>query len=191
MGNVRLTIDGRPVVVEGGETVLEAARSAGIFIPTICDHKDLTPYGACRMCIVEIEGIRGFPTSCTTPAADGMVVKTQTEELVTLRRRILELMLSGHPNSCLSAKIANCASSTVPGRARRGEPRAVAFAATGRNAPFATWHSMPDPGILNSPPFIQPTTWNATIPSWTGITTSVFCAGDARGSARRSTANPQ
>jgi NAD(P)H-flavin reductase/ferredoxin len=101
MGNVRLTIDGRPVVVEGGETVLEAARSAGIFIPTICDHKDLTPYGACRMCIVEIEGIRGFPTSCTTPAADGMVVKTQTEELVTLRRRILELMLSGHPNSCL------------------------------------------------------------------------------------------
>ena len=59
MGSISLTIDGRTVEVEAGKTVLEAARTAGIHIPTICDHKDLNPYGSCRMCIVEIEGGRG------------------------------------------------------------------------------------------------------------------------------------
>ena len=101
MGKISLTIDGRTVEAESGATVLQAARGAGIGIPTLCDHKDLSPYGACRMCIVEIEGVRGLPTSCTTPAAPGMVVKTQTDELRTQRNRTLELMLSGHPNSCL------------------------------------------------------------------------------------------
>ena len=102
MGKISLTIDGRTIEVEEGATVLDAARSAGIRIPTICDHKDLSPYGACRMCVVEIEGVRGYPTSCTTPATEGMIVRTQTEELGVLRRRILELTLSGHPNSCLA-----------------------------------------------------------------------------------------
>lgn len=101
MGKIRLTIDGLAVEVEEGGTVLDAARAAGIKIPTVCDHKDLAPHGSCRMCIVEIEGVRGYPTSCTTPAAPGMVVKTGTEDLANLRSRILELMLSGHPNSCL------------------------------------------------------------------------------------------
>ncbi len=101
MGKISLTIDGRRVEVDEGRTVLEAATEAGITIPTICDHKDLSPFGACRMCIVEIDGVRGFPTSCTTPAAPGMVVRTQSEELRTLRNRTLELMLSGHPNGCL------------------------------------------------------------------------------------------
>ncbi len=101
MGKISLTIDGRGIEVDEGRTVLQAAREAGITIPTICDHKDLSPFGACRMCIVEIDGVRGFPTSCTTPAAAGMVVRTQSDELRTLRNRILELMLSGHPNSCL------------------------------------------------------------------------------------------
>lgn len=101
MAEIHLTIDGRTVAVRPGATVLQAARQAGIPIPTICDHKDLSPYGACRMCIVEIEGVRGFPTSCTTPAAEGMQVRTKSPELETLRRRTLELMLSGHPNSCL------------------------------------------------------------------------------------------
>jgi len=101
MGSISLTIDGRTVEVEAGKTVLQAAREAGITIPTICDHKDLNPYGACRMCIVEIEGVRGFPTSCTTPATPGMQVTTQSERLSTLRNRTLEMMFSGHPNSCL------------------------------------------------------------------------------------------
>ena len=101
MRKISLTIDGRGIEVDEGRTVLQAATEAGITIPTICDHKDLSPFGACRMCIVEIEGVRGFPTSCTTPAAAGMVVRTQSDELRTLRNRTLELMLSGHPNSCL------------------------------------------------------------------------------------------
>ena len=101
MGSINLTINGRAVEVEEGATVLQAARQAGIKIPTICDHKDLNPYGACRMCIVEIEGVRGFPTSCTTPATAGMRVTTESQQLTTLRNRTLELMFSGHPNSCL------------------------------------------------------------------------------------------
>jgi NAD(P)H-flavin reductase/ferredoxin len=101
MGKISLTIDGRRVEADQGRTVLQAATEAGITIPTICDHKDLSPFGACRMCIVEIEGVRGFPTSCTTPATTGMVVRTQSDQLRTLRNRTLELMLSGHPNGCL------------------------------------------------------------------------------------------
>ena len=101
MGSISLTIDGRTVEVEEGKTVLQAAREAGITIPTICDHKDLNPYGSCRMCVVEIEGVRGYPTSCTTPAVEGMQVTTESERLTTLRNRTLELMFSGHPNSCL------------------------------------------------------------------------------------------
>ncbi len=101
MGSISLTIDGRTVEVEEGGTVLQAARLAGIDIPTICDHKDLTPFGACRMCVVEIEGVRGYPTSCTTPATQGMRVTTQSKRLTTLRNCTLELMFSGHPNSCL------------------------------------------------------------------------------------------
>lgn len=101
MGSISLTIDGRPVEVEAGTTVLEAARQAGITIPTICAHKDLNPYGACRMCIVEIGGVRGYPTSCTTPATADMQVTTQSPRLSELRNRTLELMFSGHPNSCL------------------------------------------------------------------------------------------
>src|SRR5512143_3010586 len=104
MGKISLTIDGRTIEVDAGRTVLQAATDAGIYIPTICDHKDLSPFGACRMCIVEIEGVRGYPTSCTTPAAAGMVVRTHSDELTTLRNRTLELMLSGHPNSCLVCK---------------------------------------------------------------------------------------
>jgi NAD(P)H-flavin reductase/ferredoxin len=96
-----LIIDGRAVGVHGGDTVLDAARRAGIHIPTLCAHKDLSPFGACRLCIVEIDGVRGYPTSCTTPAAPGMVVRTQTPELEALRNTTLELMLSGHPNACL------------------------------------------------------------------------------------------
>ena len=65
---ISLTIDGRPVTVPAGGTVLDAARAAGVYVPTLCDDAGLEPWGACRMCIVEIEGLRGLPTSCTTLA---------------------------------------------------------------------------------------------------------------------------
>lgn len=99
---ITLTIDGKQVKVNEGVTVYEAAKEAGIYIPTLCYHPYLTPYGACRLCIVEIEKVRGFPTSCTMPASDGMVVQTNTTQLQELRRDILELILSEHPYVCLT-----------------------------------------------------------------------------------------
>ncbi len=99
---IKLTIDGAEAEVEKGATVLEAAQSAGIYIPTLCYHPDLQPYGGCRLCIVEIEKMRGFPTSCTTPVIDGMVVRTNTAELQKLRQDFLQLILTEHPNACLT-----------------------------------------------------------------------------------------
>ncbi len=98
----KMTIDGREV--EFGpecETVLDVARSAGIYIPTLCDHDELEPYGGCRLCIVEIEGLRGYVPACTTAAKDGMVVRTATEELMRLKKEILQLLLIEHPSACL------------------------------------------------------------------------------------------
>ncbi len=102
MNTFKLTIDGIVVEAKEGMTVLQAARASGIFIPSLCAHKDLSPYGACRLCIVEIDGLRGTPTSCTTPAAAGMVVRTNSASLSEQRQRTLELMLSGHPAPCLT-----------------------------------------------------------------------------------------
>jgi NAD(P)H-flavin reductase/NAD-dependent dihydropyrimidine dehydrogenase PreA subunit len=101
MGQITLTIDGKKVKTEAGKTVLEAAQKAGIEIPTLCAHPALEPYGACRLCIVEIEGMRGFPPSCTTPSADGMVIQTKSPEIIDLRRNVIKLMLSGHTSPCL------------------------------------------------------------------------------------------
>ena len=97
-----ITIDGRPLSFEGHPTLLEVARANGIFIPSLCDHPGLEPYAACRLCLIEIEGRRGYLPACSTPAEEGMNVRTKTPELETLRRGILELILSEHPNACLA-----------------------------------------------------------------------------------------
>ncbi|MFC1970786.1 FAD-dependent oxidoreductase [Chloroflexota bacterium] len=99
---IKLTIDGVEAEVEKGTTVLQAAQNAGIYIPTLCYHPDLSSYGGCRLCIVEIEKMRGFPTSCTTPATDGMAVRTGTAQLQALRQGFLQLILTEHPNACLT-----------------------------------------------------------------------------------------
>ena len=99
---MRLTIDGHDLEAREGETVLECALRGGIEIPRLCHHPLLPPYGACRMCIVEIRGMRGFPTSCTTPAAEGMAVRTETEELNSVRRVNLEMLIADHPGDCLT-----------------------------------------------------------------------------------------
>lgn len=98
---IKLTIDGKTIEVEEGKTVLEAAQQGDIYIPALCSHPDLPPYGACRMCIVEIEGVRGYPPSCSTPVSHGMVVKTDTQKIQQFRLEVLELILSQHPHSCL------------------------------------------------------------------------------------------
>jgi NADH dehydrogenase/NADH:ubiquinone oxidoreductase subunit G len=95
-------IDGRPISFEGSPTLLEIARANDIFIPSLCDHPDLEPYAACRLCLVEVEGRRGYLPACSTRAEAGMSVRTKTPELGALRRGILELILSEHPNACLA-----------------------------------------------------------------------------------------
>jgi NADH dehydrogenase/NADH:ubiquinone oxidoreductase subunit G len=98
---IKLKINGIPVEVEAGTTVLEAARKMDIHIPTLCYLASLTPYGGCRICLVEVEGMPRPMTSCTLPCAEGMTVRTDTEELKKLRRFSLQLILSEHPYSCL------------------------------------------------------------------------------------------
>jgi formate dehydrogenase alpha subunit len=99
--SVSITFNGIEVKAEPGQTVLEAARANGVYIPTLCYHPKLPPFGGCRLCVVEIENMRGFPTACTAPVVDGMVVRTETEALQALRREILSLILSEHPYTCL------------------------------------------------------------------------------------------
>lgn len=89
-----ITINNQQIEIAPGKTVLEAAQEAGITIPTLCYHKDLSPYGGCRLCLVDIEGVRLPTTSCTYPVTDGMVVQTETPRIVEARRTILELLLS-------------------------------------------------------------------------------------------------
>ncbi len=98
---ISLSINGQEVKANKGDTVLEAAQRAGIYIPTLCHYPGLPPYGACRLCIVEIEGMRGTPTACTTPAVPGMVIQTETPKIQEYRRDILRLILSEHPYTCL------------------------------------------------------------------------------------------
>jgi formate dehydrogenase major subunit/formate dehydrogenase alpha subunit len=101
MSRISLTIDGQKVETEQGATVLEAAQKAGIYIPALCAHPAESPF-ACRLCIVEIEGSDGFPTACTTPVTEGMVVRSNTPELNKMRRKSLERILAEHPNACLT-----------------------------------------------------------------------------------------
>ncbi len=102
MATINLTINGKTIQAEEGQTVLEAARAAGIRIPTLCYHRDLTPTGSCRMCVVEVERQRFLQTACTTPVSDGMVVYTDSERVLKSRRKTLELMLANHPQDCLT-----------------------------------------------------------------------------------------
>jgi formate dehydrogenase major subunit len=99
---VDVTIDGIAVEVPEGTSVMRAAGEAGIDIPKLCATDSLDAFGSCRLCVVEIEGARGTPASCTTPCAPGMVVHTQNERLATLRRGVMELYISDHPLDCLT-----------------------------------------------------------------------------------------
>ena len=99
---VTLTIDGVSVSVPAGTSVMAAAMSMGTKIPKLCATDSLEPFGSCRLCLVEIEGRRGTPASCTTPAEEGMIVRTQSDTLHTLRKGVMELYISDHPLDCLT-----------------------------------------------------------------------------------------
>ena len=97
---VTLTIDDQEVVVPAGTLVLKAAESIGIEIPTLCYHEKLLPLGGCRLCLVEIEKMQGLQTACTTPVREGMVVRTNTPEVIKTRQGMLEFLLINHPLDC-------------------------------------------------------------------------------------------
>lgn len=105
---VTITIDGKKLEVPEGKNVLECALDAGIYIPHLCHHKDLSPIGSCRMCVVEVEG-QGVKPSCMLKAEEGLVVTTQSEDLKHRRMLALELLLAGHPEDCSTCpKYGNC-----------------------------------------------------------------------------------
>ena len=99
---VSLTIDGFPVMVPEGTSIMRAAMEAGIKVPKLCATDSLNSFGSCRLCLIEIAGRPGTPASCTTPVAEGMAVSTQTEKLKQIRKGVMELYISDHPLDCLT-----------------------------------------------------------------------------------------
>ncbi len=99
---VSLTIDGQSIAVPAGTSVMRAAAELGTSIPKLCATDRVDAFGSCRLCLVEVDGMRGTPASCTTLVADGMVVRTQTERLKKLRKGVMELYISDHPLDCLT-----------------------------------------------------------------------------------------
>jgi formate dehydrogenase major subunit len=99
---VSLTIDGKPVTVATGTSVMRAAALAGVAVPKLCATDSLDAFGSCRVCLVEIEGRKGYPASCTTTVEEGMEVRTQSARLDELRRNVVELYVSDHPLECVS-----------------------------------------------------------------------------------------
>ncbi len=100
--DVTVEIDGMPVTVNAGTSIMRAARENGVAVPKLCATDNLKAFGSCRLCLVEIEGRKGYPASCTTPVEDGMKIRTQSPALADLRRNVMELYISDHPLDCLT-----------------------------------------------------------------------------------------
>ena len=101
MKTVKLTINGHPVEVEAGTNILNAAQKAQIKIPSLCYHPDLPAWAACGICVVKVKGLNRLVRACATPATEGLEVTTHDPELYGIRRTIIELILSTHPDDCL------------------------------------------------------------------------------------------
>jgi len=131
---IELTIDGIEIAADPEDTVLQAARTQDIYIPTLCHHDDLGSEGRCRLCLVEIKGFRGLATACTTRVARGMEVRTDSPEIENNRRAIIELMLADHPSDCTSCA-ANLSCDLQKIAAYLGIDR-VRFRRMGKNLPL-------------------------------------------------------
>ncbi len=99
---ITITIDGVEIQTQAGKMVLDAAVEAGVYVPYLCYHPGMKPYAACRMCVVSVEGGRGFPASCTLPVQDGMKVHSETGEVHQLRKSVMEMLIAEHPDGCLT-----------------------------------------------------------------------------------------
>jgi formate dehydrogenase alpha subunit len=99
---ITISFDGKEVKTQPGKMVLEAAIDAGVYVPYLCYHPGMKPFGACRMCVVSVEGQRGFPAACTLPVADGMKIQSESTEVNDLRRSVMEMLIAEHPSGCLT-----------------------------------------------------------------------------------------
>src|SRR5919202_1977525 len=95
-----VSVDGLPVEVPQGSSALDAINAAGVYIPQLCKDPDQKARGACRTCLVQIEGMRGFPASCTTPCTDGLQITVNSPEAQRIRRGVIELTMAMHPDAC-------------------------------------------------------------------------------------------
>ena len=107
MTEITLTLNGSQVSAQEGRTILEVAQDNGIYIPTLCYIAELSPTGACRICVVEVEGSRTLVASCHTPITPGMVIQTHSDKVLETRRVILDLLLATHCGSCFLCEKAN------------------------------------------------------------------------------------
>jgi NADH dehydrogenase/NADH:ubiquinone oxidoreductase subunit G len=107
LNKLRVTLNGTQVSGRPGQTILELAQENGVDIPTLCHHADLSPLGACRVCVVEVEGSRTLVGSCHTPIADGMVIHTHSPKVLASRKVIIELLLASHSGACYMCDKAN------------------------------------------------------------------------------------
>jgi NADH dehydrogenase/NADH:ubiquinone oxidoreductase subunit G len=124
MGDVKLIIDGTEVSAQEGKTILEAAETAGINIPTLCHRPDLTPNGNCRICVVEIEGAPRLVASCHTPISEGMVIQTRSPKVLAARKTVVELLLAGHTGPCVTDECAkDCELHYLAAELEVGPPR--------------------------------------------------------------------
>ena len=106
---IKITIDNQEIMVPEGITILEASNMVNIDIPTLCFLKDINEVSDCRMCIVKVEGIEGFITSCTHKVKEGMIIKTHSPEIIEARRVILDLIISNHNKDCPNCtRLGNC-----------------------------------------------------------------------------------
>ena len=104
---IKLIIDGKTIEAQEGTTVLKAAEEAGLYIPTLCNHPQLTPYGGCRLCMVDVEGARTLQPSCTLPATNGMVVNTHTDKVLNARKFVLTLIFSERNHFCMYCPVSD------------------------------------------------------------------------------------
>ncbi len=168
MALVNITINGQKLQCQAGQTVLQVARANGIDIPTLCDHPAVTPWGGCRMCLVEIEKQRGLQPACTFPVSEGMVVTTHSDRVVAARKFVLELLFSERMHYCMY-----CAMSGNEGT-------------TAVRAPGAGLRARPDPLALRArtPAIRGRSTARASTSSW--ITAAASSAAAASAPATRS-----
>ncbi|MFH2038222.1 MAG: 2Fe-2S iron-sulfur cluster-binding protein, partial [Chloroflexota bacterium] len=102
--SITITLNGKTIQAEAGQTILEAARQNEIHIPTLCYHKDLSPSGNCRMCVVEVKNWRFLQAACVTQVSEGMEIETNNEKVIRSRRLSLQSMLANHPQDCITCE---------------------------------------------------------------------------------------